>query len=115
MDERTSTQAPVLRGGGKATIIQYCAVFGRLETPVRQWSAREPAPYAQHPIAVSVSFSEPRKQRTSFFNIVPNNTRYLTVEQDGVVVYDSRSEVPCDMQDWQAIRNDIINRFHKPA
>lgn len=45
---------------------------------------------------VSVSFSEPGKRRTSYFVVDLDNIRYLTVEQDGVIVCGSRTEVPCE-------------------
>jgi hypothetical protein len=33
------------------------------------------------------------------YTITPNG-RYLTIERDGEVLYDSRADVPCDMTKW---------------
>jgi hypothetical protein len=86
---------------GSALIVQHCAVFGRLEKPVRWFKTCEPRPYAQYPVSVAVLFKEPKKRKTYFFTIVPDNLRYLTVEVKGEIVYDSRKDVPCDMGKWQ--------------
>jgi hypothetical protein len=85
-----------------ATIIQHCSVFGRLETPVRAYAIETPRPYAQYATSVSVAFMEPRKRRMAFYTMVPDNLRYLLIEVQGQVVYDSRTDVPCDMATWDA-------------
>jgi hypothetical protein len=91
------------REGENATIIQHCAVFGTLKTAVRKFKVREPRPYAQHPISVDVDFVEPRKRRWAAYRMMPVNYRYLTIERDGVVLYDSRQDVPCDMEEWRKL------------
>jgi hypothetical protein len=90
--------------GGKALIIQHCAVFGRLETPVRKFTVEDVRPYAQSPISVSVVFVKPRERRAYSYTIKPDDSRYLTVEVNGEVVYDSRKDVPCDMEQWAVTR-----------
>ena len=95
----------MLERTGKATIIQHCAVFGQLMTEVRWFKVCEPRRHAQHERAVYVNFIKPRKRVEAYYTIVPDNTRYLTIEdQWGKLLYDSRSEVPCDMEAWQKIR-----------
>jgi len=84
----------------QAVIVQHCAVFGRLETRVRGYEVSAPRPYAQFPVSVSVVFLEPRQRRSSLVVIKPENIRYLTIEADGQTVYDSRTDVPCDMAQW---------------
>jgi hypothetical protein len=86
--------------GGQATIVQHCAVFGRLETPVRKFEIRDVAPHAQHAVSVCVVFTKPGKRSSMFITVIPDNIRYLTVEVGGETVYDSRIEVPCDMAKW---------------
>jgi hypothetical protein len=76
--------------------------MGRLETPVRAYLVEPPRPYAQHRASVSVAFIEPRQSRAAFYRILGDNLRYLTIEVDGQVIYDSRSDVPCDMDHWAA-------------
>jgi hypothetical protein len=102
-----------IRTGGSATIVQHCAVSGRLETQVRTWAVGEPRPYAQYPIAVSIVFMEPRKRRRSGFTITPDNRRFLTVEANGVTLYDSRSDVPCDMAAWETTARKW-SRYQQP-
>jgi hypothetical protein len=87
--------------GGLARIVQHCAAFGRIETPVRAFWVDEVVPYAQHAVSVSVTFTEPRQRRAAF-TMTPDDLRYLTVEVGGRVVYDSRTDVPCDMATWEA-------------
>ena len=93
----------------RAIIVQHCAVFGRLETPVRSFRVGEACPYAQHPCSITVSFQRPRGRRWSAFRIVPDDIRYLTIEIGGREVYDSREDVPCDMAKWVKTRG----RFEK--
>jgi hypothetical protein len=102
-----------IRTGGSATIVQHCAVFGRLATQVRTWTVGEPRPYEQYPTAVSVVFMDPRKRRRSGFTITPDNRRFLTVEANGVTLYDSRSDVPCDMAAWETMARKW-SRYRQP-
>jgi hypothetical protein len=89
--------------GMRALIVTHSAVFGQRQTSVRKWSIGKSEPCGQHPVSVSILFYEPKKRRPALFRIVPDNLKYLTVEQDGAVIYDSRSDVPCDMGKWRAM------------
>lgn len=93
--------ASMVRAGAHAVIVQYCAMTGRLETPVRRFSVLAVASYAQYPYSVTVEFRERGKPRPTFFTVLPDDTRYLTIEVAGQEVYDSRADVPCDMTIWQ--------------
>jgi hypothetical protein len=33
--------------------------------------------------------------------VIPDNLRYLTIERNGMMLYDSREDVPCDMVKWE--------------
>jgi hypothetical protein len=88
--------------GTTARIMQHCAVFGQLETPVRTFTVSDVRPYAQYPVSVTVRFQKPRERRSSAFTMTPDNTRYLVIEVDGAQVFDSRDYVPCDMDKWEA-------------
>lgn len=96
-------------GGDAATIVGHDAVMGRWERQVRQWAVREVRPYAQHPVSVCVVFIEPGKRTPALFTVVPG-TRYLTIESGGNVLYDSRSDVPCDMDEWAATNDRFVGR-----
>jgi hypothetical protein len=90
---------------GKFVVVQHCAVFGRLETPVRWFHVSDPEPHAQHDRSVRVSFIEPRKRLRAFYRMTPGDLRYLTInDEGGVVLYDSRTDVPTDMEKWEATR-----------
>lgn len=106
----TQAPPPILSHDGPALIIQHCAVFGRLETRVR-WFSVSLGPYAQYATAASVSFKEPRKKRGANCTVLPENVRYLTIEAEGCVLYDSRWNVPCDMAKWE----ETARRFPTPA
>jgi hypothetical protein len=88
--------------GEKATIIQHCAVFGTLKTSVRKFEVLDPEPYAQYATSIHVSFVKPRERSWHYYQMVPDNLRYITIETDaGEVLYDSRTDVPCDMAKWE--------------
>ncbi len=83
------------------TIVLHSAVFGTTKQIVREFKVTDVKPYAQYPVAVSISFVEPRKRRWGSYTIVPDNIRFATVERGGQVLYDSRKTVPIDMTAWE--------------
>jgi len=95
--------------GGTAVIVQHCAVMGRMETPVRSFRVGEAEPDAQYPTSVSVWFVEPRKRRRAYVTMRPESIRYLTIESAGRVLYDSRADVPCDMDKWDETNRRFQN------
>ena len=92
------------------TLVQHCGVFGRIETECRWAHVGAVERYAQYERAVCISFCKPRQRRWCFIHIVSNDVRYATLEQNGRVVYDSRTDVPCDMEKWEATRKEWIGR-----
>jgi hypothetical protein len=74
-----------------------------LETLVRTYNVGPVQPRAQYPCTVSVECTEPGKRRRFFYTMEPTSDRYLTIEVGGRVVYDSRADVPCDMEEWAKI------------
>ncbi|AKV02319.1 hypothetical protein AKJ09_08982 [Labilithrix luteola] len=36
--------------------------------------------------------------------VTEDNLRYFTIEKNGETVYDSRTDVPCDMEKWAETR-----------
>ena len=64
---------------------------------------KRPAHWAQHVAVVDVAYTRPGKRKPNFVTLVPNNIEYCTIETaDGSVLYDSRTEVPCDMATFVA-------------
>lgn len=49
-----------------------------------------------------ITYTEPRKRKGWLMNVVPDNISFVTIEADGSTVYDSRIDVPCDMDEWHA-------------
>jgi hypothetical protein len=88
------------RSGGPATLKFYDAVSGFRENQVRKFSVGEVGSYAQHDRSVAVVFTEPRKRSSKYMRIVPDNISFVTIDVGGETVYDSRVDVPCDMDHW---------------
>ena len=80
--------------------------MGRLERPVRAYAIGAPRPYAQHKVSVSLHWIAPRKRRQFYFVLTPDNLRYAQVVEQGLVVYDTRSVVPCDMDQWERTNHE---------
>jgi hypothetical protein len=102
---------------GPATIIQHCAVFGRLTTEVRWLGVGEVKPYAQYSHAVAILYKRPRKKLKYYVQAFNDDLRYITIEAGGNVLYDSRKGVPCDMDKWNEARAEIKarGRSHEPT
>jgi hypothetical protein len=45
----------------------------------------------------------PKKRNLRGRQIVPDNREFYTIEQNGRVIYDSRTDVPCDMVEWERL------------
>lgn len=88
----------------QTVVVVHCAVFGRFERRVKSFEVGSPQPLGEYPVGVLVSFVEPRQRRAEGLTIVADNTRFVTVEDRGRVLYDSRSDVPCDMAAWEQTR-----------
>jgi hypothetical protein len=88
----------------------HSAVFGDLKTVVREFKVSDVRPYAQHKVSVNVSFVEPRERNWKYVTVTPDSERYHTIEQNGRVLYDSRKDVPCDMDAWAKTRKEFENR-----
>jgi len=82
-------------------IVTHSCVFGTSRTEVRKFDIGKPRSYAQYRVSVDISFVEPGKRRGKHQTVVPDNIKFITVEQNGAVVYDSRTDVPCDMVEWR--------------
>ena len=82
--------------------------MGHWEKKVRQWSISDVKADASSS-SVYVMFIEPKKRRSSSFTITSNNMKYLTIEDGGKVLYDTRRDVPCDMEKWAATNERFKN------
>jgi hypothetical protein len=91
-------------------LIIHSAVFGDLKTVVREFKVSEVRPYAQHEVSVNISFVEPRQRNWKYVTVTPGSERYHTIELNGLVLYDSRKDVPCDMAKWEKSREEFKDR-----
>jgi len=101
-----------VRTGGAATIWLFSAVTGPLETKVRNYAVLESRPYAQYDKSVTIRYTEPRKRSPKALTIM-GNERFVTVEVAGEVVYDSRFDIPVDMDEWNEKNDDF--KTHRPG
>lgn len=83
------------------TLIIHCAELGEVRRRIKAFRVSEPAPFVHYEIGVVVTFAVPRVRTEEGVTIVQDNRRYVTVEEAGRVVFDSRTAVPCNMDAWQ--------------
>jgi hypothetical protein len=94
--------------GGAATIIGHDAVMGRWETNVRQWAVGDVSLSTKNVASTSIRFIKPGKRNSGSYT-VNVDTRYLTVEAGCDVLYDSRWDVPVDMDRWAETNAKFTN------
>jgi hypothetical protein len=109
--------------GEHALVVTHTAVVGGKshgEPPEYEWAdkarrfkVRPPAPYAQHAVSVCIECVAPGRRNGTYRIVVPTNTTYVTIERDGAVLYDSRTEVPCDMREFAAAQQADKERWSK--
>jgi hypothetical protein len=91
-----------IMGSNEAAIVDT-EDFGVSQYLARKFSVYRPEPYAQHPISVGVSWCRPRERKSKYKTIVPNGMEYFTVKApDGRLLYDSRTDIPVDMDAFAA-------------
>jgi hypothetical protein len=101
---------------GPATIILHCTVFGSLKRDVRCFEVGDVSPYAQYTHSVTVWFKGPRKRNWDSYHVVSGNRRFITIEdRSGKLLYDSRQDVPCDMDAWHAAVAETQRRMAEQA
>ena len=59
---------------------------------------------------VTVHYVKPGKRKKWGFHVVQDELTYITIEQDNCLVYDSRTEVPWDMEKFSATVEDMAKR-----
>jgi hypothetical protein len=91
-----------IREGENAVLVIHCAIVGTSSQSVRWFIRSRVGPYAQYKRAVRVGYLKPRQRRVRSFVVVPDNLRFVTIERDRLVLYDSRADVACDMRKFNA-------------
>ena len=84
--------------GTEYKMVQHCTVYGDLPTIICHWEIKESCRNGGEK-TVLVIFTEPRKRNSKHIRVDPDNIRYTTIESmDGSILYDSRDDIPCDME-----------------
>jgi hypothetical protein len=96
---------------GLAIIHDRHAVFGDRDIAVRKFSVSDAEPAGQYEHTVTVRYIKKHQQTSNDLQILPTNMRYVTIEKDGAIIYDSRTDVPCDMAQWRAYRQPHHSRL----
>jgi hypothetical protein len=93
--------------GGNATLHFYdCVMIAYYTESARKFSITETRPYAQYLRALNVNWTEPRKRNGKYKTYRPLivSDGYAVIEVDGKIVYDTRADMPIDMDKFRAIR-----------
>jgi hypothetical protein len=93
--------------GSNAVLHFYgCVMIANYTYQVRTFSVTETRPWAQYNRAVSVSWVEPRKRHGVSKRFAPLSVSdgYAVIEVDGEYIYDSRADIPMDMDAFRATR-----------
>jgi len=54
--------------------------------------------------ATAVNIAKPTKLGVPMIHAFLDNIRYITIELNGLILYDTRDDVPCDMDKWRETR-----------
>lgn len=87
-----------IRRGSDVTIIQHSAKDGKWPMPARIYEMLPPRPFPEFKVVVILRHKPPRSPLWRYTYIVPGGYVYYTIEKDEQKIYDSRSEVPCNME-----------------
>ena len=90
--------------GENATYVWHNAHFGLMKAEAYKLEVSNVAPFDGYDKTVWIS-TQRKKGRKWGPNIVrPINIHFATIERDGQIIYDSRWDVPCDMNVWEGER-----------
>ena len=54
--------------------------------------------------ATAVNVAKPTNLSAPMIHAFLDNIRYITIELNGLILYDTRDDVPCDMDKWRETR-----------
>jgi hypothetical protein len=95
--------------------VYTCVMNPCSRRPIRAFSVSTVKPEAQYDQSVTITFTYPRKRKSLAMGFYPTNGQYATVEVDGTVVYDSRADIPCDMDLFNSSRARFDSTFNEPT
>lgn len=94
------TEITQQREGGPAVLVVHSVLWGRMEVAVDKFFVASPKPYDPYDKAVGIVFKESHKKAKLITLVIPENDRFVTIEIEGRVVYDSRLDIPVDMEEF---------------
>jgi hypothetical protein len=90
--------------GTNATVTLHCAARGVERIGAAFYKVEVGCDPASGGPVVRVYCREPQRPNGFWYEAAPGGFRYLTVEEAGEVVYDSREDAPCDMGKWRELK-----------
>jgi hypothetical protein len=95
--------------------VYTCVMSPHHARPIRAFSVSSVKPEAQYDQSVTITWTAPRKRKSLAMGFYPTNGQYATVEVGGNVVYDSRADIPCDMNLFNSSRARFDSTFNEPT
>jgi hypothetical protein len=89
---------------GNAVLVHHSAIYGRSEQEITWFQTGDPRPQAQFDRVVDLRFIQKGERRRAVTTMQPTHYRYIEILVGGRVVWDSRTEVRCDMNRFEEIR-----------
>jgi hypothetical protein len=94
--------------------------FGLSRTQVTQYRVGPVEPYAQYKHSITLDYhlpKAPRKRKVDvhWVRVYDDDLRYVTVHAGDKVLYDSRTDVPCDMAKWRATWERFYKEYQEMA
>jgi hypothetical protein len=96
---------------GVVSLHYYKTVLTILFHRVIEWVDFNPTFESPSVVVVAVGACEAGKRKKWGFHVVHDDLTYVTIEQDNYLVYDSRTEVPSDMEKFSATIEDTKRRM----
>jgi hypothetical protein len=94
--------------------VYTCVMSPHHARPIRAFSVSSVKPEAQYDQSVTITWTAPRKRKSLAMGFYPTNGQYATVEVGGNVVYDTRADIPCNMELFNSSRARFDSTFNEP-
>ena len=96
-------------------LISHDAVFGDHTHAVSRFKISEVKPFAHYAQSVSIFWMTPKaRKRWRTITVVPNNTLFYTIQREEDVLYDSRSDISCDMDEFAKKKSEHQTKLKPP-
>ena len=92
-----------IRKGTDSIIVKHSVKEGTREIFVRTYEMLISQSIGHYEMVLVLRHKAPRERHWRYMYAIPCGYAYLTVEKEGKIVYDSRSEIPCNMEQFKAL------------